>query len=350
MFKQEQKSLSAHERVSLEHDMATKLPSGNYRTQVLIDRKKRLYKSFIGATAREADMKAEQWKLAHRFSTETALSFYNAAKSFLDASSNTLAPYTIGGYRSILRTLRNEHVTFTRKNLHEIGKDDLQRLYNAMIADGKSPKTVKNCHGFVSSVFSFYDIPMPKPRLPEVRSHEINIPDEEALSRLIRAAEGTRLEVPIQLGIRGLRRGEVCAIRASDLEGNILHVQRSLTILHHKYVETIPKTKASDRYVPLPDDLANKIKEAGRATDMNPRELTHALRRFIKKEGLPHCRFHDLRHAFVSIAHANNIPDSYIMAMGGWSTGYTMNKVYRHLLDNYATEYQEKLEGILKKL
>lgn len=330
--------------------MATKLPSGNYRTQVLIDKEKRKYKSFTGKTAREADMKAEQWKLGHLRNTETAQSFYNAAKKYLSASKKVLAPYTYRGYDSILRTLRTEHMAFTRKILRDISKEDLQRLYSAMIADGKKPKTVKNCNGFLSTVFSYYDLPMPRAKLPEVRQAEIHIPDEEGLSRLLQAVKGTRLDIPVQLGIRGLRSGEVCAVKASDLEGNLLHVKRSMTLVNYKYVETIPKTKSSDRFVPLPEELVQAIREKGRATDMNPHELTAALRRFIKKEGLPPCRFHDLRHAFVSIAHANGIPDAYIMAMGGWSTGYTMRRVYRHLMEDYAEKYTEKMEEILHKL
>lgn len=330
--------------------MATKLPSGNYRTQVLIDRENRKYKSFIGKTAREADMKAEQWKLQYLRTAETSLSFYNAAKKYLDASARLLSPYTLRGYTSTLKALRSSHMAFTRKNLCDISKEDLQRLYNAMTAAGKKPKTVKNCNGFISSVFAFHDIQMPKAKLPEVRMPDLYIPDEKALSRLVEAASGTRLYIPILLGMRGLRRGEICAIRASDLDGNILHIQRSMVWNGKKYVAKVPKTASSDRLVPLPDELAELIREKGFATDMTPHQLTQAFRKLVRRKslGLKPFRFHDLRHAFVSIAHANGIPDAYVQAMGGWSTSRTLERVYRHSLDSYVAEYQDKMESVLR--
>lgn len=332
--------------------MATKLPSGKYRTQVLLDKKRRLYKSFFGDTPGEADFKAAAWKKEHSHNREGSQSFFSAAESFLEASKPALSPYTVRGYTSTLKTIRAEHLEFSRKNLDDITKRDLQQLYNSMIAAGKKPKTVKNYNGFISSVFSFYDIPLPKAKLPEVRQPDLNIPTEEALSRLLRASEGTRMEIPIKLGIRGLRRGEVCAVRASDLDGNILHIQRSLTFLDGNYIAKAPKTAGSDRLVPLPEDLADAIRNKGRATDMTPRQLTAAFHRLVSRKdlGLEHFRFHDLRHAFVSLAHANNIPDSYIMSMGGWSTSSTMQRVYRHSLDDRVAQFQSDMEKVLDSL
>ena len=85
----------------------------------------------------------------------------------------------------------------------------------------------------------------------------------------------------------------------------------------------------------------------GRATTMTPRQLTAAFQKFRKANDLPYFRLYDLRHAFVSIAHANQIPDSVIMKMGGWSTPYTMQNVYRHALEPDVVKYSNKMEDIL---
>lgn len=332
--------------------MATKIKDNLYRSQVCLDNVARKYKSFYGKTEQEADMRATAWRMANRQSYEGRQSFYHAATAFLKASGPALSPYTIRGYTSTLKTIRKEHLAFSRKDLNDITKRDLQLMYNAMIAAGKKPKTIKNYNGFISSVFAFYDIPLPKAKLPEVRQPDLNIPTEETLSRLLRASEGTRLEIPIKLGLRGLRRGEVCAVRASDLDRNILHVSRSLTFQDGDYISKAPKTAGSDRLVPIPEDLADRIRSDGRATTMTPRQLTAAFHRLVSKKdlGLPHFRFHDLRHAFVSLAHANNIPDSYIMSMGGWSTSNTMQRVYRHSLDDHVIQYQDTMENVLQSL
>jgi integrase len=332
--------------------MATKLPSGTYRTLVLLDKSKRKYKSFTGKTADEANAKAISWKMSHLMKKEGQQSFYKAAKNFLMVSGPALSPYTVRGYTSILETIRDKYLAFSRTDLSDITKDDLQRLYNEMLEAGRKPKTVKNYHGFISAVFSYYDVPLPKAKLPEVRRPDLNIPTQETLSRLLRASEGTRMEIPIKLGLRGLRRGEVCAVRVSDLDGNILHVQRSMTWVGNRYVTKAPKTPGSDRLVPLPDDVADQIRQQGSATTMTPRQLTAAFHRLVSRKSLnlPAYRFHDLRHAFVSLAHANNIPDAYIMSMGGWSTSSTMQRVYRHTLDDRVAKYQSQMEKVLKKL
>lgn len=330
--------------------MATKINKHLYRSQVCLDNAARKYKSFYGKTKEEADTKAKAWRMANKQSYEGQQSFYHAATAFLKASGPALSPYTVRGYTSTLKTIRKEHLAFSRKDLSDITKRDLQELYNDMLAAGKKPKTIRNYHGFISAVFSYYDVALPKAKLPEVRRPDLNIPTQEALSRLLRAAEGTRMEIPIKLGLRGLRRGEVCAVRASDLDGNVLHIQRAVTQKDGKWITKAPKTPGSNRFVPLPDDIAEAIRENGSATDMNPQELSLAFRRLVRKIGSPPFRFHDLRHAFVSLAHANNIPDAYIMSMGGWSTSNTMQRVYRHSLEDHVVQYQDAMENVLQSL
>ena len=332
--------------------MATKLPSGTYRTQVLIDSSTRKYKSFTGKTADEADVKAKIWKLSYLRNAETSASFYNASGKYIEASENILAPYTLRSYKTIRKMLREKYNGFTRRQLRDITKADLQGLYGSMIADGRKPKTIKNYHSFICSVFTFNDITVPKVKLPEVRQRDMYIPDEEELARLLSAVSGTRLELPVLLGMRGLRRGEICAAKASDLCGNVLHIQRSMTLKNNVYVETIPKTKSSDRLIPLPAELADRIREQGCVTDMTPHQLTKSFRNLVRRKrlGFAPFRFHDLRHAFVSIAHANNIPDAYIMSMGGWSTNYTMQHVYRHSLSAHMIEYQGQMENVFDRV
>jgi integrase len=117
-----------------------------------------------------------------------------------------------------------------------------------------------------------------------------------------------------------------------------------------RYIEKVPKTASSDRYIPIPEELAAVIREQGCATTMTPHQLTQAFRKLVRRKslGLKPFRFHDLRHAFVSIAHANGIPDAYLQKMGGWSTPRTLERVYRHSLDSYMAEYNDKMESVLR--
>lgn len=61
--------------------------------------------------------------------------------------------------------------------------------------------------------------------------------------------------------------------------------------------------------------------------------------------GLPHFRFHDLRHYCTSIQHAMGISDAYIMQRGGWGSDSVFKQVYRHAL----SDQEAKMNGVLNK-
>lgn len=323
--------------------MATKLPSGKYRTQVYIGGEgKRRYKSFIGNTSREADMLAEQFKREHGADVRI-MTLSKAADAFLSDVGNSLSPNTLRGYTGILRTLKKELPRLMRTDIYKLTKKDVQ----AVARLDKSPKTIYNYIGFLSAALSYHDVKLPHITLPERPNTDVYIPDEETVRQVIEAARGTNLEVPVALAARGMRCGEIHAVTADDLDGNLLHIKSSMAYTGNGYVRKTPKTKMSDRYILIPDDIAKKIREEGRATHMTGGAISCAFRRFLKRNDFPKFRFHDLRHAFVSIAHANGVPDSYIMSMGGWSTPQTMQRVYRHSLDAELKKYQEKMDDIL---
>ena len=77
--------------------------------------------------------------------------------------------------------------------------------------------------------------------------------------------------------------------------------------------------------------------------------------RLCESTGLPHYRFHDLRHANASVMLALNVPDKYAMERMGHATNNMLKNVYQHtmkdkqdevadLVDKYFTE---KLDTIL---
>lgn len=327
--------------------MATKIAPNKYRTQVLISKpgEKRKYKTFKAKTAREADMLAEQWKIVHLPNVKKG-SFGHAAEEYLNAMKNTLSPSTLRSYDCIRKSIQRTSTGFYNRNMGEIRVQDFYPLYK----DVKSPKTVRNWNGFISSVFAYKEVPMPKVKLPEKKKLTYHIPDEKELQAVLEAVKGTNLEIPVQLGMRGMRRGEISAVRSSDISGNVLHIQRNVIYTGSGYVEKSPKTLESDRYIPLPEDIVKKIKNDGKATDLTPEAITAAFRKMLARNGLPKFRFHDLRHAFVSLAIANNIPSNYVQQMGGWKTDHVMRTVYLQQLPSYAKKYQSQMECIFESM
>ena len=73
--------------------------------------------------------------------------------------------------------------------------------------------------------------------------------------------------------------------------------------------------------------------------------------RAIEAAGLPHMRFHDLRHLSASVLVSLGIPNLYSRERGGWSTDSILESVYQHTFsaDRAAvdTKVNDYFEGLL---
>ena len=82
---------------------------------------------------------------------------------------------------------------------------------------------------------------------------------------------------------------------------------------------------------------------------MCPGSLTSAFGRTIKKVGLPHFRFHDLRHYAATIMHAMGVPEAYVMERGGWKTNVVLNQVYRGTRSDFSKKYAKETNDYFGK-
>lgn len=144
-----------------------------------------------------------------------------------------------------------------------------------------------------------------------------------------------------------LRRSEICGLEDTDFNGNIAHIQRAVVLNEHKqWVDKTTKTVAGNRYVPFPDFVIDKIRDRkGRIIHLKPNQISDRFIDIVKASGLPHFRFHDLRHYSASIQHAIGIPDAYIMQRGGWKSDTVLKQVYRHALSDKSKDMNEKVNN-----
>ncbi|MBX7270086.1 site-specific integrase [Micromonospora sp. Llam7] len=133
-------------------------------------------------------------------------------------------------------------------------------------------------------------------------------------------------------GLRGLRRGELCGLRWSDidLDRGVLTIERNRTTAGYHVVEGNPKTPAGRRAVAL-DKRSVRILRVHRRYEhdrkaeaaengtpwadtgyvftradglpINPNYATTRFRLLSRRAGLPPVRLHDLRHGAASLAH-----------------------------------------------
>ncbi len=150
------------------------------------------------------------------------------------------------------------------------------------------------------------------------------------------------MEIAILLAALGpMRRGEICALRMDNVNGNVVHVcENMVQTSKSDIIIKQPKTYAGDRYISFPGFVTELFPSEGRVVPLTPAALSRRFQRITKRLGI-HCRFHDLRHYGASILHTM-MPDAYIMQRGGWATDSTLKAVYRHTLEQQAADYTKQ--------
>lgn len=142
--------------------------------------------------------------------------------------------------------------------------------------------------------------------------------DEEQMLIQVIYLNLTRKSVGILLTLfTGLRIGELCGLQMSDisLSDNTISVNKTVQRIYDKSNQTsyvhigAPKTKSSQRTIPVPSLLMNIIKKfytnnpnhfflTGKLNPTEPRVYRQFFSRFVKKHKLTPVKFHELRHTF----------------------------------------------------
>ena len=325
-----------------------RLPSGNYNTLVYLGKDangKQIRKSFTAPDRYTVRKLVAEYETSNA-DPEDAPTLLDAISDYINAKKAVLSPYSIRGYKNIETVLKRLPAASVKC---DSPISDFQNIINTLATMGKSPKTIRNYAGLISSAVKFAGYRAPDLTLPQKQKKEIFIPDEKMMKEVLAAAKGTDLEVPIALGMMGLRRGEVCAVTADDLQNNALHISRAAVQIGNDVTTKSPKTFESDRVIEIPANVAKQIRQKGYATDLKPSVLSDRFWIFLRDNGFPHFRFHDLRHFFASYCHnVLKLSDAQIQHLGGWKTDNVMKTVYiQSMNDKKAAEYAAKGIGKL---
>ena len=307
-----------------------KLPSGSYRIKQMYKGKRYSITVDHKPTQKEATILMAE-KLQDKMSQGSA-TLLSCIDDYIEAKNNVLSPSSIRGYKTIGR---NTPKWFLNMNIYDIEQVEMQKAVNEYSLN-HSPKTVRNFHALMVSA-----IKMKRPNmvfsttLPQKDAKKITIPKHDDIIRLLECAKDADCYVAFVLGCLGLRRSEVLALTLEDIDGNRLTINKALVINENcKYILKKTKTTSSTRTIYIPDYLVNRILDQGFVYNGTPNTLIKQLHRYQDKIGMPHCRFHDLRHFYVSYAHSIGMSDADIMTAGGWKTDYIMKSVYRHSMND----------------
>lgn len=162
------------------------------------------------------------------------------------------------------------------------------------------------------------------------------------------------------VSLSGLRRGEVAALRWTDvdLDDATLTVREQIVVVDGRDIVGPPKSASSCRTIALDASTVRllrglwrrhcrQLKETGRnragyvfvraaGQPVRPDYLTRRLRFLIDQCGLPPVRLHDLRHGAASLALAAGVELKVIQAMLGHSSIVTTADIYTSVLSEPA--------------
>ncbi|MGN0352435.1 MAG: tyrosine-type recombinase/integrase [Roseburia sp.] len=323
-----------------------KLPSGSYRIRKMYKGKMYTVIFDYKPTQKEA-MQAMSAELDKISSKKQHLTFREAAKQYTETKEHVLSPKTVKEYLEIPSRFSD---SFSDKLISDITQIDIQKEIN-LLAKTLSPKTVRNYHGFISSVFGMF-----RPEfnisttLPQKVKNEPYIPSDNDVRRLLEAAKGSMFEIPIMLGCYGLRRSEICSLTLDDIKGNTITIDSAKVLdKDNHWVEKQTKTTASTREVVISPQLADLIRKQGYVYNGHPNSISKYMNKLQDKLDMPHFSIHKLRHYFASSMSALNIPEVDILEMGGWETDYVMKNIYRHSMKDKLKKSQTKASDALEK-
>ena len=220
--------------------------------------------------------------------------------------------------------------------LTKLTSRDLQKLYKDLMENGRidrksghgnpglSSTTVRSLHLMLHSAFEravrerlILRNPTEDCIAPKVQKIEMQILPPEHIKDYLEAADRRGLLPMFYLElVTGLRKGEITALLWSDLDtlNKTISVSKQyVKNLNGELTLSRPKTETSVRKVSIPQDAVDLlIAEHGKHPEnpyMFPSPVTGEMyypdsvvnlhKNILKDAGLPHIRFHDLRHPYV---------------------------------------------------
>jgi integrase len=343
------------------------------------------YKSLYADTEREAYKKLEEAKFQQRQGTLPAAKD-QTVKQFLEYWLEDVEKPGVG-----VSTYVNNRVVIRKHLIPGLGHFKLQKLtayqlqvfYARKLKEGASASRIVRFHAVLhkaldhakrmklvgTNVSEGLD-------LPKLEHYEASflVPDQASL--LLREAKTRDLDALIALAlITAMRLGEVLGLRWSDIDFDkgVLRITRTVNYYTgYGFVEGKPKTESGKRTIVLPRVVikmlyhhrdVQKEKQARAGTDwvdnnlvfcgkkggfMVRTTLKYQFDKLLDDVGLPHIRFHDLRHSAATILLSMGIPIKVVQELLGHSDVAMTLRVYGHVMPSMSGDAASGMDGLFE--
>lgn len=267
--------------------------------------------------------------------------------------------------------------------LKQISSTTIDKFADDMLVHGRkdgkgglSAKSVKDMLSIIRLSFKY----AAKEGLMSMESFEFPIPKNEGKSiQILSFAEQKILEKlsensddPNRFGVylclyTGLRLGEVCALKWSDIDFDhaLLNVRHTIARVRNtdtrnatktKILISSPKTKASERQIPIPTMLMKKLKAyrgdadcdgyilTGTQHYIEPKNYYVKYKHWLNECGLSDYNFHALRHTFATRCIEKGFdPKSLSEILGHSNVNITLNRYVHPSMDSKRRQMESLL-------
>lgn len=209
---------------------------------------------------------------------------------------------------------------------------------------------------------------------PEIDEPEVQIMDRDETAHMLACLEGEPLELRLLVHVAvvtGMRRGEIAALqwKAIDFDKNTVTVSQSNYKVKGREIETKATKTRRVRKIIIPEYLTDMFRQYRREQNrykitlgdawheggwvftqadgkpVNPTSPTRMFDLFLKRHGIPHIKFHALRHTSATLLLSSGINIKNVASRLGHTQLSTTSR-YVHALKEIDGEAADIFEGI----
>ena len=291
---------------------------------------------------------------------------------------------TYESYRIIL----NNHLIPALGNItiQKLTSQHLQSLYAKKRNEGLSQGRIRTIHAVIHRALE-HAMRITPPLISRNVSESVDLPGQgkhemhpltpEQAQQLLGAAQEHDLLALLTLALTtGMRKGELLGLQWEDINWtqSTLQIHRTASYITGRgIVVGEPKTKGSKRQIALPQvaidvlkqhrttQLENRLKAGSSWIDQNlvfcddkgdyivSVTLNVHFSKLLKDIGLPHMRFHDLRHSAATLLLSMGVNVKIVQELLGHSNVSMTLNVYSHVLPSMQKEAMNKMDILFRK-
>ena len=291
----------------------------------------------------------------------------------------TLRPNTLRSYEQYIRCYVKPYLG--GKIVSRVTRLDIQKLYRKLKKEGRvhdhpeyghelSDSMVLRIHAMLHRCLKDAERdhivpynPTDGVKLPKSNYKPKQVLDREQMDAFLAAVDKNEIwrDFFYTELTTGLRRGEICGLMWRDFDENAgtLKILRSVNVPKRGEMEIgETKTERGRRTIRLPPSTVQRLKERKKHAvsqwifpeplapekPVRPSAAYYWMKVLLKEAGLPHIRFHDLRHTFATMALENGMDIKTLSAMLGHVSAATTLDIYTHITSDMLSEAAAKID------